>query len=325
MGDNFLRELGLDRDESGEDVVVPFTLEKYSARGRIVRFGKQLDNILRRHNYPNPVARLLGEALTLASLIGSSLKFEGRFILQLQTDGAVNLIVVDFNAPNGLRGCARYDHKKLLKLTEKGKIKPKELLGKGHLAMTIDQGINSENYQGLVEIDNIGFEEIAERYFMQSEQIPTKVRLAVGEEQIRGESHPYWRSGGILLQYLPDGEKITQIPSVPVANKQENDEGWLTAKAHLATLDDAELLDCAISPERLLFRLFHEGGLRIFTPQHIEERCTCSAERIEDMLANKFSEKDREAMIKNGQIEVACEFCSSKYYFNPNQFLNIDK
>src|SRR5215217_4794994 len=148
-----LTDYGLDRPESGDDVVVPFTLEQLDGRGRVVRLGEALDAILTRHNYPAPVARLLGEAVVLAALIGSSLKFEGKFILQTQTDGPVNLLVVDFDAPDGLRGYARFDREALVKAAEEGRTSPGELLGKGHLAMTIDQGPHTDRYQGIVALE----------------------------------------------------------------------------------------------------------------------------------------------------------------------------
>src|SRR3954447_26517357 len=137
MTDNLMSALGLDRPESGDDAVVPFTLDKLDTRGRSVRLGEALDTILSRHNYPAPVARLLGEAVVLAALIGSSLKFEGKFIMQTQTDGPVNLLVVDFDAPDGLRGYARFDADAVQKAIELGQTKPAQLLGKGHLAMTV--------------------------------------------------------------------------------------------------------------------------------------------------------------------------------------------
>ncbi len=235
------------------------------------------------------------------------------------------MLIVDFNAPDSLRAYARFDEKALLEKAEQGKISTADLLGKGHLAMTIDQGENTERYQGIVALDNIGFEEIAEQYFMQSEQIPTMVRLAVGELSIKGEKRAHWRAGGILLQHLPKGEqaKAGDVDIDKEDGWQENgwqENSWNEAKAHLSTLGDEELLDPQLSPERLLFRLYHESGVRIFNPTALRDNCSCSAERIEAMLAKSFSAKDRENMLKNGEIEVACEFCSSKYYFNPNQF-----
>lgn len=329
MTDNLMTALGLDRPETGDDAVVPFTLDKLDTRGRAVRLGDALDTILSRHNYPAPVARLLGEAVVLAALIGSSLKFEGRFIMQTQTDGPVNLIVVDFDAPDGLRGYARFDHEALVKAAEEGRTKPAELLGNGHLAMTIDQGPNTERYQGIVALEGNTLEEVAHTYFMQSEQIPTMVRLAVAEFTRKGDHRAHWRAGGVLIQHLPENGigVVTDLPgdgnfealAADEANSEEID-GWNEARALLTTLADVELADPDLSPERLLFRLYHETGVRVFTPLPMVERCSCSADRIEAMLGTSFTAEDREEMAVDGEIEVVCEFCSTAYHFNPHQF-----
>lgn len=329
MTENLITARGLDRPESSDDTVVPFTLDRLDTRGRSVRLGEALDTILSRHNYPAPVARLLGEAVVLAALIGSSLKFEGKFIMQTQTDGPVNLIVVDFDAPDGLRGYARFDHEALLKAAEEGRTGPSQLLGKGHLAMTIDQGVHTERYQGIVALDGHSLEEVAHTYFMQSEQIPTQVRLAVAEFTKRGDHRPHWRAGGVLIQHLP-AHGVSQMADLPGDGNFDNphsadpdfveSDGWNEAKAHLRTLDDLELADPDLTSERLLFRLYHETGVRVFAPMPMVERCTCSADRIEDMLATNFTAEDREEMAVDGDIEVVCEFCSTAYHFNPHQF-----
>jgi molecular chaperone Hsp33 len=314
---------GLDRPESGDDVVVPFTLDALDSRGRVVRLGSALDSILRRHDYPAPVARLLGEAVVLAALIGSSLKFDGRFIMQTQTDGPVNLIVVDLDAPDGLRGYARFDHDALVKAAEMGRTRPGELLGKGHLAMTIDQGPHMERYQGIVALDGNSLEEVAHTYFQQSEQIPTLVRLAVAEFSRRGDPRPSWRAGGVLVQFMPEhGQSV-----MPDLNNPETADptyveadNWTRAKTLLATVADDELADPDVSAERLLFRLYHETGVRVFSPIDLEERCTCSAERIENMLRDSFTPEERDDMAVNGEIEVVCEFCSAAYHFKPHEF-----
>lgn len=329
MTENLLATLGLDRPETGDDAVVPFTLDRLDTRGRVVRLGDALDTILSRHDYPAPVALLLGEAVVLAALIGSSLKFEGRFILQTQTDGPVNLIVVDFDAPDGMRGYARYDHDALVKASETGKTGPADLLGNGHLAMTIDQGPHTERYQGIVALTGNSLEEVAHTYFMQSEQIPTQVRLAVAQFTRKGDHRPRWRAGGLLIQHLP-ANGIAVMSDLPGDGNFDNPDmvdpdfveadGWSEARALLGTVGDLELADPDLSPERLLFRLYHETGVRVFQPLDLEERCTCSAERIEDMLANSFSDEERADMAVDGEIEVVCEFCSTAYRFNPHQF-----
>jgi molecular chaperone Hsp33 len=257
------------------------------------------------------------------------LKFQGRFILQTQTDGPVNLIVVDFEAPDGMRGYARYDHDALVKASEAGKTSPAELLGNGHLAMTIDQGPHTERYQGIVALNGNSLEEVAHTYFMQSEQIPTQVRLAVAQMTTKGDHRARWRAGGMLIQHLPahGGSTMGDLPGngdFDDPNMADPDfveaDGWTEAKVMLATVEDIELADPDVSPERLLFRLYHETGVRVFPPAALEERCTCSVDRIEDMLANNFSDEERNDMAVDGEIEVVCEFCSTAYHFNPHQF-----
>jgi molecular chaperone Hsp33 len=329
MSELQLQSFGLDRPESGDDVAVPFALENLDSRGRFVRLGEALDSILTRHRYPEPVARLLGEAVVLATLIGSSLKFEGRFILQTQTDGPVNLIVVDLDAPDGLRGYARFDSEALDKAILEGRTQPGQLLGHGHLAMTVDQGAHMDRYQGIVALEGGSLEDVAHTYFLQSEQIPTRVRLAVAELARKGERRPKWRAGGVLVQFLPStgGHTMPDLPgdgdfnNPETADKTfvESDE-WTQVRAMLDTVSDLELADPDVSAERLLFRLYHETGVRVFTPLALEERCTCSAERIEQMLSENFTSEEREDMAVDGEIEVVCEFCSAAYHFKPHEF-----
>lgn len=332
MAELQLTDYGLDRPESGDDVVVPFTLENLDSRGRVVRLGDALDQILTRHNYPAPVARLLGEAVVLAGLIGSSLKFEGKFILQTQTDGPVNLIVVDLDAPDGLRGYARFDADAVQRAIEMGETKPGQLLGKGHLAMTVDQGQHMERYQGIVALEGGSLEDLAHTYFQQSEQVPTLVRLAVAQLSLKGERSPKWRAGGVLVQHLPPhggrtmpdlpGDGNFDNPETADQNFAENDK-WTETRSLIGTVADDELADPAVSPERLLFRLFHETGVRVFDAIPLEERCTCSAERIEGMLRDNFTAEERADMVVDGEIEVVCEFCSADYHFHLHDFDDV--
>ncbi|MGV3652315.1 MAG: Hsp33 family molecular chaperone [Devosia sp.] len=328
MTDAPLSHLGLDRPESGDDVALPFTLDALDCRGRVVRLGEALDAILTRHDYPEPVARLLGEAVVLAGLIGSSLKFSGRFILQTQTDGPVNLLVVDFDVPDGLRGYARFDAEAVAEAIARGETQPGQLLGNGHLAMTVDQGVHMERYQGIVPLEGGSLEDVAHTYFQQSEQIPTQVRLAVAQLSRRGEPGPSWRAGGVLLQFLPpEGGRLPDLPGDGDFDNLDavdpdfvEDDKWTQARTLLATLADDELADPDLSPERMLFRLYHETGVRVFDAMPLEERCTCSAERIEAMLRDSFSPEDRAEMVVDGEIEVVCEFCSADYHFAPHEF-----
>ena len=163
-------------DRARDDTVLPFSVEQLDVRGRIVRLGASVDRILSQHGYPAPVARVVGEALALTVLLGSSLKIEGRFQLQTRSDGAIDMLVVDFDAPDRLRAFARFDAARLA-----GTAKGADLLGSGHLAFTVDQGGEAARYQGIVALEGQGLEAAAHQYFRQSEQIPTQIRLAVAQ------------------------------------------------------------------------------------------------------------------------------------------------
>ncbi|WP_243374914.1 Hsp33 family molecular chaperone [Microvirga solisilvae] len=311
--------------EGHDDVVLPFSVEPLDVRGRVVRLGPSIDTILARHGYPNLVARVIGEAAALTVMLGASLKLEGRFQLQTKTDGIIDMVVVDFNAPDSLRATARFDQEKLDALGS-GAASTGELIGSGYLAMTIDQGTERSRYQGVVALEGQGFEEAAHQYFRQSEQIPTQVRLAVAEQFEEGR-HTY-RAGGLMIQFLPSSpERMRQadlhpgdIPEGHASNDlgiPSEDDAWVEAKSLLATVEDHELIDPAVSSERLLYRLFHERGVRVFEGQHVDEKCTCSHERIMGMM-RRFSPEDRRDMVgDNGRIGITCEFCSRFYDLDP--------
>src|SRR5512146_2569039 len=228
-----------------DDAVLPFEVDALDLRGRLTRLGPALDDVLAKHDYPAPVGKLLGEAIVLATLLGSSLKFDGRFILQTQTDGPVSFLIVDFQAPDRLRAYARYDAGRLKEGLDSG-----ALLGKGHLAMTIDQGPDMSRYQGLVALDGGSLEDAAHEYFLRSEQIPTQVRLAVAEELRAGEggaSHR-WRAGGIMLQFLPKSPERARTADLHPGDAPEGtqvhtvaeDEAWQEGRALVSTVEDVE-------------------------------------------------------------------------------------
>lgn len=310
---------------AGQDAVRPFAVEGLDVRGRVVSLGPVLEKILERHRYPETVARLLGEAMVLTSLLGTSLKFQGRFTLQTQTDGPVSMLVVDFTSPDGLRAYASYDEDRVAELESAGQATPEQLLGRGHLAMTIDQGRHMQRYQGLVELDGISLEEVARRYFARSEQIPTEVRLAVGQLFTRKEGDSpskNWTAGGVMVQFLPEAsERMTQpdldpgdAPEGAELHEIDEDDAWVEARALVDTVKDDELTDPEITVEQLLFRLFHERGVRLFDPQPIADRCRCSREKVAGIVGT-FSDEERAEMQKDGKITVTCEFCSTSYEF----------
>lgn len=312
-----------------DDAVLPFAVEALDLRGRVVRLGPAIDALLGRHDYPPAVSRLLAEAVALTALIGTSMKFQGRFILQTQSDGPVGMLVVDFEAPDALRACARFDTDAVAEAVAAGRDRPEDLLGRGHLAMTVDQGAHMSRYQGIVELDGRSLEEAAHGYFLQSEQIPTRVRLAVAEVLTRDpgrEPNRAWRAGGLFLQFLPESSDRTghrdlhpgDAPEGTPATVEE-DDAWVEAQSLAGTVEDVELTDPSVSAETLLYRLFHERGARVFEPQPLVERCRCSPDSVRAMIAS-FSPAERVDMVENGRIGVTCEFCSTHYDFDPKEF-----
>lgn len=317
------------RQDPEDDCVTPFQVNALDVRGRVVRLGGSLDAVLAHHAYPAAVKRVIGEAVVLTTLLGSSLKFEGRFILQTQTDGPVDMVVVDFVTPDKIRAYARFDAAAVEEAERGNTATPAVLLGRGHLAMTIDQGISTNRYQGVVALDGAGLEEAAHEYFRQSEQIPTKVRLAVGEEIRPGGEPSSWRAGGLLVQFLPqEANRAAQgdlhpgdAPEGAAFHHVAEDDAWSEAQALVSTLEDVELVDPVLPGEQLLFRLFHERGVRVFATQPVSAQCSCSRERVAGVLAS-FSRDERRDMIQDdGRVTVTCEFCGRSYGFAGEEVL----
>jgi molecular chaperone Hsp33 len=292
-------------DTAADDIVSPFQVEGEPVRGRIVRLGPAVDEVLTRHNYPEPVANLLGEACALAALVGASLKFEGRLIIQAQGDGPVAYVVADYDTSGALRGYCRFDVERVGQAST-GFARPGAgvLLGHGAFIMTVDQGPDMERYQGVTPIEGETLALCAETYFAQSEQTPTRVRLAVGQAD-RGDG-PRWRAGGILIQNIAEDQA-----------RGSTEEAWATAQAHFETIGEDELIDPTLSSATLLWRLFHEAGVRVFEPKALTGFCRCSRDKVAGMLAS-FPLEERADMVEpDGRIHVTCEHCSRVYELEP--------
>jgi molecular chaperone Hsp33 len=305
---------------AGEDLVLPFEIKPLGVRGRLVRLGAAVDDILHRHDYPPAVSALLAEAVALTAMLGAMLKFDGKFILQTKTDGPVDMIVADYVSPGKIRGYARFDAARLAAMETPTQA---ALLGTGYLAMTVDQGPDMERYQGIVPLT--GADDLtaaAHGYFERSEQIPTRIRMAAGPLMQRGSRAEAWRAGAIMVQHLPREGGSSPLPShsgdAPEgadAPPLENDD-WVKARLLLDTVEAHELLDPRLSAEELLYRLYHEDGVTAYAATPVARYCSCSAEAITSMLA-RFPAEDQADMVENGEIAVTCEFCSTTYRIAP--------
>lgn len=313
---------------AGDDHVVPFEVGPLDVRGRAVQLGPMLDAILSRHDYPDPVARLLAEACVVTVLLGTSLKFDGKFILQTRTDGPLDMLVADFTTPGALRAYARFDAERVDELVAAGDVSDEALLGSGVLALTIDQGAHTQRYQGIVQLDGTSLEEASRTYFRQSEQIPTDLRLAVAKQVMPG-GREQWRAGGLLAQFLPEASERMRVPDLPGGDgdpvevtHDPVDNSWQELLVLLATVERTELIDPTVGAERLLYRLFHEHGVRVFGGARVVDQCSCSQDKVRGILKG-FSAEEIDSSIENGKIRVDCEFCSTRYEFDPAEFAPV--
>jgi molecular chaperone Hsp33 len=285
-----------------DDIAWPFAIEGLPVRGRIVRLGPVANRVISAHKYPDVVSRLVGEGLVLVGMLGTALKIDAAMTLQTQSDGPVRMVVADLDEGR-IRGLAHYDESRV------GNAREEELLGKGSLAFTIDPGGDMERYQGIVDVDGASLVPAALRYFERSEQLPTLVRVAVGQAYTPGEHGLTWRAGGIMVQRL-----ATEGGAAGLQPMDEDD--WTRLELLMETVSDDELIDPTLPPADLAYRLFNEDGVRAFTPMPLAFGCRCSRDRVESILKSYRRDEVGDLLDENGQLSVVCEFCNSNYLFN---------
>jgi molecular chaperone Hsp33 len=294
-----------------DDLVQPFQIEPFQLRGQLVRLGPAIDRILTRHDYPEPVAALLGEAIALAVTLARALKYDGIFTLQTKGDGPVRMMVADVTTAGALRGYAPVDHERLARATATAEASGlgilgsvPRLLGSGYLALTVDQGEHTERYQGIVELQGASLADCVHHYFRQSEQVEAGLKVAVARVP-DGAGAPRWRAGSLMIERLPVDDPL---------RRDAEDEGWRRAMILMSSSTSRELLDANLSPETLLFRLFHEDGVRAYAKRPLAAKCRCSRERVETVL-RALDPAEIDDMKIDGKVLVTCEFCSTVYDF----------
>ncbi|WP_416898754.1 MAG: Hsp33 family molecular chaperone HslO [Minwuia sp.] len=278
-----------------DNLIQPFHLNGREVRGRIVRMGGLAHDIISRHALEPAPAALLGEALALASMVGSALNFDGVFTMQTDGDGPAGLIVCDYRSRGDLRGYVR------VKEVDDPKGAGGTLLGRGSMALTIDREGDGQRYQGVVELQGDDLSGCVEHYFRQSEQIPTLFRAVCGHGP-----DGRWRVGGLMLQSLPKDR-----------DEDKAAEDWNTAETLARTVKAQELLDLSLPAKDLLYRLFHEDGVWVHDPEPLHDRCTCSAERVVEVVQRFPVEEIEDLVDESGKVSVTCKFCSRTYGFEP--------
>lgn len=282
------------------DQALGFTIPARQARGRIVRLGPTLDAVLAAHSYPPPIERLLASALVLAALLGSTLKQAGgQLTLQAQTEnGVVSLLVADYK-DGELRGYAKFDEDRLAEIGSDPTLFG--LFGKGYLAVTFDQSVTGERYQGIVPLDSESLAKAAELYFFQSEQIPSIVQIATRHEAGEGCT-----AAGILIQHLPEGEVGRERLHV----RHDHPE-WEHVQALATTLQDSELTDTSLPLPDIVWRLFHEEEeVRVIEPVALGKGCRCNLDHIRDVISRFPADERVDMADDDGIIAVDCSFCS---------------
>jgi molecular chaperone Hsp33 len=294
---------GHDLPPDGEqDRVLGFTIPGRHVRGRLVRLGPVLDAILGNHGYPPAIERVLAEALTLTALLGSTLKdAEGQLTLQAQTEGGViDLLVCDYRGGE-MRGYLRHDPDRLAEAP----VDPSlfALFGKGYLAITFDQAVTGERYQGIVPLEGGSLAEAVENYFAQSEQIPSFVRVSLRSEGVAGHV-----AGGLLLQHLPEGEEGRDR----IHTRLDHPE-WEHVSTLASTLTLAELTDPALPLDRVVWRLFNEEEVRVLPLLGLMRGCRCNPDHIRAVIGRFPSEEQAQMADEDGLIHVDCEFCARRF------------
>lgn len=290
--------------EEFADHILPFQLDTVGVRGRLVRLGPTVDAVIRPHCYPPPVAAIVAEALALGVVLASSLKYDGVFTLQLQGEGPVRLIVVDVTSEGDVRACARFEADGVGRLGAVAEAPIPRLFGAGLMAFTVDQGPATERYQGITALEGARLGDCAHAYFRQSEQLETAILLCTSD--FSGAPEPP-RAAAIMIQRLP--------PSLADLFAEDD---WRRAVMLMSTATAGDMLRPALPSAQILYRLFHEEGVRVFRQRALRHRCRCSRERVVRTLS-AFPRDQLAAMAepalggRGPRVVVVCEFCKARY------------
>ncbi len=312
-------------DIPSDDIVLPFQIAPSGLQGRIVRLGPAVDTILRRHDYPGPVAVTLAEMVAIAAALAITLKYEGVFTMQIKGDGPVRLMVADVTTDGALRGYAQFDAAAVVALGTDRPSVPR-LFGAGYLAFTVDQGVHTERYQGIVELTGSTLAECAHHYFRQSEQFQAGLKAAAAEH-VATDGTRHWRAGALMVQRLPpesaQGSAEGRDVETPfdVAG-EEAEDNWRRALMLAASATSAELVDPALPAWKLVDRLYLAEGVRIYRPHEMVHRCRCSRERVADVLRSLPPTELEDLKIDN-KLEVRCEFCNTAHVFDSDDIASL--
>jgi molecular chaperone Hsp33 len=271
--------------DSDNDYLYRFVFEQFGVRGEFVCLGPSWQAVRERHRYPVQVEQQLGQALVSVLLLSGTIKFSGSLILQLQGDGLLSSLVAQASENRTIRGMANFDDS----LNGDAVIDSGQLLGQARLVLTAEAP-GGQRYQGIVPVAGGDIAAGVEGYFVQSEQLPTRLWLACEGEH----------AAGLFLQRLPGAGA--------------DEAHWNRVCMLAGTIREQELL--TLDAREVLHRLFHEEELRLFDPEPVAFRCSCSRERVGNALVAMGEGEVAQILEEMGRIEVNCEFCNAHYAFD---------
>jgi molecular chaperone Hsp33 len=300
---------GLSTNRPG--VSQPFLLYDGAVRGRLVRLNGVAETILNAHDYPDEVLKVLGEAMAASAALADGLKFDGSFTLQVQGNGPIHTLVTDITSERAMRGCAKFHADELPKENAEGAEQTTliHLMGTGHIAFTVDQGPDTDRYQGIIELAGSSIGDCVHQYFQQSEQLETAIKIVAGRSEPEDKSSP-WQVSAILVQRMPsEGGK---------APTEAEEDAWRTAVILLSSVSEQELLSSLLSEEDVLSRLFGTVGGRILDPRPLTVGCRCTRDRSAKILAS-FPMDEIMSMSEGGKVSMKCEFCEVDFDFSEQE------
>lgn len=308
-----------------DETVLPFQLDNADIRGRLTRLDRVLSDVLSQHDYPLSVSSLVAEAVALTALIGQTIKLRWKLSLQIRGSGPIRIIATDYYGPEAegeparIRAYASFDQERLAQ----SKDTPFENIGQGMFAILIDQGPDMQPYQGVTPLAGGSLSACAETYFAQSEQLPTRFQITVGQSTLQSEG-PTWRAGGVMIQHMPKASPFAKeatgeggLLAPEDLLKEAEKENWSRANILLDSVEETEMIGPLVSPPELLFRLFHEEGPRVFDAQPVAFGCTCSEDKVRNTMSI-YSQKDIQKMTTAaGKVTADCQFCGAHYELEP--------
>lgn len=315
-------DVAANNNELLENVVLPFIIDAPAIHGRFVRLGSEINKILTGHDYPESASRVLGELLVLTVMLGSTLKLDGMLSIQVQSDGPIGFLLADYTSEGHIRGYLKIQDEKAVKSFDFKKYAQSyvsKLLGSGHLVISMEHGPQKERYQGLSALDKPTLSENFTQYFEQSEQLLASIRVAIDRRQTP-EGKSCWYAGGIMLKRLPDEASKLRIV---VEDEAPYEDMWEREVVFLQSTKDEELVNVAIPPNKLLFNLFHEDGVRVLVPKRLVAQCRCSREKMQQVLTQLTDEEIASLKVESDKISMTCEFCSRTEEFTDEDLTRL--